>query len=296
MADVLRSISGAAAIPVNFGGVLLGELNELFAAPAFGGIGPVTVSTGRALAYGQRHEADASVVVTVAIPASATRIDRIVLRKAWAAQTVRITRIAGVEGSGVPPALTQTAGVVWDTPLWRASITTGGAITMTDERQWVDGPRLILRDYTAFSLSNSNVETTIFTFVLPAGTLTFNRRLRVEIYGTATNTSGSGQVVIFRAKYGATTVATVTPSVANGAAGEMRLTFDLMAMQATAVQHGSLEVRAGSGGGGVAGIVAVSGGAAAENSGAGLAIAITVQMVANAAIATTAYYAQAEVL
>jgi hypothetical protein len=48
-------------------------------------------------------------------------------------RTVRITRIAGIEGAGAP-AITQTAGTTWDIPLAQVSITTGGAITLTDQR------------------------------------------------------------------------------------------------------------------------------------------------------------------
>jgi hypothetical protein len=59
----------------------------------------------------------------------------VVLRVAWAAQTVRITRIAGTEGAGLP-ALTQTPGTTYDVPLASASITTGGAITVTDARAY----------------------------------------------------------------------------------------------------------------------------------------------------------------
>jgi hypothetical protein len=67
------------------------------------------------------------------MPTGATRIDRIVLRASWAAQTVRITRIAGVENDDAP-ALTQTPGTTYDIPLAQVSITTGGVITITDER------------------------------------------------------------------------------------------------------------------------------------------------------------------
>ncbi len=134
-AAVLRSLAGAGAIPVNQGGVFTGELNELAVS---GGGSPVTVASGRALAYGSWYESSAGVTVAIPTPASATRIDRIVLRKDWTLQTVRITRIAGVEG-GSAPALVQTLGVTWDTPLAQASITTIGVITLTDERDFL-GP------------------------------------------------------------------------------------------------------------------------------------------------------------
>jgi len=109
---------------------------------ATGAVSPVAVNTGRALVYGTWYESDASVNVVVATPAGATRIDRIVLRKSWASQTVRITRIAGAEGGGAP-AVTQTAGTTWDLPLYRASITVGGVITLTDDRDFI--PKIIAK-------------------------------------------------------------------------------------------------------------------------------------------------------
>lgn len=130
-AKVLNSASTQAR-KVNNGGVCFGELNELVCT---GIASPVSVDTGRAFVYGTWYENDASVSVAVATPGGATRIDRIVLRKSWAAQTVRITLIAGGEGTGVPPAITQTAGTTWDIPLYQVSITVGGVITLIDERE-----------------------------------------------------------------------------------------------------------------------------------------------------------------
>lgn len=60
-----------------------------------------------------------------------------VLRKDFVGQTVRLTRIIGVEG-GAEPALVQTTAF-WDIPLAKVSIVTGGTITLTDEREFVPG-------------------------------------------------------------------------------------------------------------------------------------------------------------
>jgi len=97
----------------------------------------VRVSSGRAVVYGTWYQNDANVDVNIPTPSVSTRVDRIVLRKSWAAQTVRITRIAGVEGGGTP-AMTQTVGVTWDIPLFTVSITTGAAITLGDVREFID--------------------------------------------------------------------------------------------------------------------------------------------------------------
>lgn len=99
------------------------------------GVGKVTVATGAAYVYGIPYELDAALDVTIPTPVANTRVDRIVLRADWTAKTVRVTRIAGTEGAGAP-AITQTPGSVYDVKLAQVSITTGGVITVTDERQF----------------------------------------------------------------------------------------------------------------------------------------------------------------
>lgn len=97
------------------------------------GVNKVTVATGKALVYGTRYESDEIVEHTIATPAGATRIDTIVLRKEWNGQIIRQQRVAGTEGAGAP-ALTQTEGDTWETPLADVTITTGGVITIKDRR------------------------------------------------------------------------------------------------------------------------------------------------------------------
>lgn len=97
------------------------------------------------MVYGGWYDSDANISVAIPTPAGATRVDRIVLRKDWAGQTIRLTRIAGVEGAGAPalgagtPPYTQSAGVTWDVPLYQVSITTGGVITTVDDREGLAG-------------------------------------------------------------------------------------------------------------------------------------------------------------
>lgn len=109
-------------------GVLLGILNEYNITV---GAGSLTVDTGRAFVWGTWHESDAIESITIVAPTSATRYDRIVLRKDWTLQTVRITKIAGVEGGGVP-ALEQTIGDKWDLPLGDISTNTAGVSTLVN--------------------------------------------------------------------------------------------------------------------------------------------------------------------
>jgi len=115
-------------------GVAKDYLNEL---ATTGTSSPVATNTGAAYVYGFPYWNTASVETAIPTPVSNTRIDRLVLRADWAAQTIRITRIAGTEGTGSPPSITQTDGTTWDIPLCQCSITTGGVITVTDEREFL---------------------------------------------------------------------------------------------------------------------------------------------------------------
>lgn len=118
-------------------GILKGARSEFLTT---GVTSPVTVQAGSAIVDGAFYDSTASVAVTVPTPAVSTRIDRIVLQKSWAAGTVRIARIAGAEGGGAP-ALTQSAGVTWEIPLFQIAITTGGAISYNaDERVFAQIP------------------------------------------------------------------------------------------------------------------------------------------------------------
>jgi hypothetical protein len=94
------------------------------------------IALGTGWAYGTWHQSDANVDFTIPTPGASTRVDRIVLRKSWSAQTVRLTKIPGVEGAGAP-AITQTAGTTWDVPIAQVSITTGGVMTITDQREGI---------------------------------------------------------------------------------------------------------------------------------------------------------------
>ena len=96
---------------------------------------PVSVAAGAAVVNGKFYKNTAAANVVVPTPSGATRIDRIVLRADYSAQTVRMARLAGSEG-GAAPALTQNDGVMWEISLAQVSITTAGVITVTDERDF----------------------------------------------------------------------------------------------------------------------------------------------------------------
>lgn len=132
--QVLMALTGAIQL-ANLGGVFKSSLNGL--APSNPSGVTIRVASGRAQVYGTWYENDSNVDTTITLPSVSTRIDRFVLRKDWTLQTVRVTRIAGVEGGGAP-ALVQSPGVTWDIPICQVSVTTGGTITITDQRQYLD--------------------------------------------------------------------------------------------------------------------------------------------------------------
>lgn len=168
----------------NLGGVFPDYQNELAVS---GSSSPVSVNTGAGLCYGIPYFNTASETVAVPTPSTATRIDRIVLRADWSAQTVRITRIAGTEGGGAP-SLIQSAGTTWDIPLAQASITTGGVITLTDQREWLSlvGDGTVTPEKLAAPLRTTMIPIA-FAAGGPAGAggITTFSTSYVQIYGSA---------------------------------------------------------------------------------------------------------------
>lgn len=116
-------------------GVAAGLLNLL--APTTTGVNNAHIDTGGGLVDGKPYYNSAAVDVTIpsASGGGNTRIDRVVLRADWTAQTVRITRIAGTDAaSPTAPAITQNSGTIYDIKLAQALVNTAGTVTITDER------------------------------------------------------------------------------------------------------------------------------------------------------------------
>lgn len=122
-----------------FEGVAPGYLNKLAASVV--AANTVRVATGGAVVDGKPYDSSAAVDVNIpsVVGAGNTRIDRIVLRASWAAQTVRVTRIAGTDAaSPTVPAITQTSETTYDIMLCQALVDVGGTVTITDERVWAE--------------------------------------------------------------------------------------------------------------------------------------------------------------
>jgi len=129
VAAVLGASSG-------FEGVVAAYENEMVG--SVGGTNLYNIGTGGAIVDGKPYRNDATVGVTIPSTASLERIDRIVLRADWSAQTVRVTRIAGTESaSPTPPAITQTSQTTYDIMLYQVRVNSSGTVTTeVDERVW----------------------------------------------------------------------------------------------------------------------------------------------------------------
>lgn len=113
-------------------GVHPGYLNDLAVTNPAGLT--IRVASGAAMVDGTFYRNTANVDTVLVAPGLNTRYDRVVLRKSWAAKTVRVAITTGVEGAGVPLALVQNFGVTWEIALATVAITIVPVITITNER------------------------------------------------------------------------------------------------------------------------------------------------------------------
>lgn len=116
-------------------GVWRNRLNNL---AVTGAVSPLSVDTGAAVCYG-RYWNDASVNLAVTTPTSPANPTggRVVLRADWATNTIRLAISQSADGTPGAPALTQTAGTLWEISLYTYSIDGGGNITLTDDRTFI---------------------------------------------------------------------------------------------------------------------------------------------------------------
>lgn len=116
-------------------GVSVGVLDEL---EVSGTSSPLEVAAGSAVCYGL-YISDDTEELEVSTPVAGTTGGRVVLRTSWAGQptneaTTRLAVKVSSDGVASIPALTQSAGTVWEISLASFTITTGGVITVTDDR------------------------------------------------------------------------------------------------------------------------------------------------------------------
>lgn len=114
-------------------GVVAGYRNEL---AVTGVASPLSVNTGGAVVYGRPYWSTASENVIVATPVVGTTGGYVAVRRDWAAQTVRLVAVRNTDGLIAIPTATQVAGTTWDVIIATFTITTLGAITLTDARDY----------------------------------------------------------------------------------------------------------------------------------------------------------------
>lgn len=95
------------------------------------------VNTGAAIVAGFPYWNTSAVTKTLTLPVIGTTGWRMVLRADWAAQTVRITLKESADGVPTIPSLTQTDGATYEIGLAYGTITTGGVVSLTDERTFL---------------------------------------------------------------------------------------------------------------------------------------------------------------
>jgi hypothetical protein len=132
--EILDWLTRTFLVDTTIQGVVAGYLNKLAVS---GTASPISIASGAAVVAGIPYSNSTSTTLTIATPTTGTTGHRIVLRADYTAQTVRVVDIASSDGTSAIPALTQSAGSVWDISLASLTITTGGVITVTDLRNYI---------------------------------------------------------------------------------------------------------------------------------------------------------------
>lgn len=132
------------------------------------------------------------------------------------------------------------------------------------------------RDSTTVSVNTTTVETTVYSFSVPADTLGTDKFIILKMAGTFQNNSGGSRLTTIRFKYGSTTFTapartTAGPASAEGFEGSFYITAD----GATNVQRGWMNLSIENDTTGHVGWI--GGGTAAEDSTGALTLEVTVQ-------------------
>lgn len=96
----------------------------------------IRVASGIGLVDGKRYSSTANVDLTVVTPGAGSNYYTVVLRKDWAAQTVRAALLGPNTVSY--PTVTQddVTSLVWEVALAHVRVTSGGVVTVTDLRRF----------------------------------------------------------------------------------------------------------------------------------------------------------------
>lgn len=188
-----------------------------------GSSSPLSVATGWSFVNGFPHfikTAASSLVVST--PSVGDTGGRVVLRANFTAATVRSTIILSADGNSAIPALTQSAGTVWDIPLATFVIDTSGNI-WTDSGKSVAGVTDVI-EYAKTPLAT--VPRTRRFMVRPASAYNFTDALEI--------TYGNNPYLIL--PDGKTSIVKTIVPVPNDYAGDL-VVYALLAPGLTGTQH-----------------------------------------------------------
>lgn len=101
------------------------------------GSAQVSVDTGGAIAYGAFYKNTASLNLAIATPLLGTTGFIVVLRRGWAAQTVRAAVTRNSDGVATIPTPVTTPGTTYEVVLAEGTIDISGVVTVTDRRGYV---------------------------------------------------------------------------------------------------------------------------------------------------------------
>lgn len=143
-------------------GVLFGVDNSL-AVSTTGVTRQISVASGAAIVNGKFYKSDSAVLFTLDLTPS-SRVDRVVLRGAYSAQTVRLAILKGTDGSASPTALTQNDGTTWEVLIANVALNSSNVLTITDSRTFAKTPAAYGWFNTALTLNSTlNVSGNITT-------------------------------------------------------------------------------------------------------------------------------------
>lgn len=222
-------------------GVLDGELNK-FAVTTDGSGRDLQIASGRAWLSGHFFESDAQETVTLDANATGgTRIDRVVIRLDWTANTIDFAVLTGAAGGAVP-ALTQSA-VIWEIPLAQIAVANGAvnivAADITDQRTYAANQPLsfsvLARIRSDSQAVNTTLETVLLNETIKGGTLGTDGVLELEAGFWILNNTGAAVTFKFRVRFGTAEFASGDISVpaAGAASRNVRISFRILNVTAS---------------------------------------------------------------
>jgi len=127
---------------------------------------PLSISEGRMQIRGFTFASSDVETIAVTTPLIGTTGGRVVVRADYSTATVRIALKMSSDGVASVPALTQIDNTTWERSLAIFTITTGGVITVTDDRIWAftnlarqDGTTITRDSQNRFGVANGGITT-----------------------------------------------------------------------------------------------------------------------------------------